>query len=626
MPTEQELLEGFNLGDWEILPGKGVFRRGDQEERPEPKVFAVLIALAKRDKVLVTKQDLIDEVWDGRPIPDEPIARCLSRLRHHLDDRQKPHQLIETLQKRGYRLKKSVELHKPAESPASIATTPEQAPSLSLWKKLAIIAAVGLVVITAYKIIAPPAPVRSIAVLPFENLSYVAEEDYLVSGFKEELVQTLHGIDDFTVRTVRKSYDMEPCEIAGMLEVESVLLGSWQRIGDDLKINYTISSCAKGVVHGGKIEGPVGLLFDLQEELAVMVRNNLIGKSSQVLIKSRPSNSRAYDSYMRGVFELERRGDEENLEEAIELFEAAILQDKHYGPSYLALATAYALSVDYRDAPLEEMLRLALQTVEQGIELDPIIEDAAGAIYGYAYHKEKRWSESEQAYLRAVNADVVDSNAFNWYSRMLASVGRLDDALEIAQQGVRIDPSSGVLNSRLAIAYTWIGDSANAHDYYPRSNDLDWMSAKHLIGYSLLLTREGRVDEARDVALDGNRLFGVTSAWVEPFFAARSDPSRVPEALQALDVAAFDGEMGRYTYIEIVARAFLGDVDGAMNLASLLEQPGEIFEMDILFIPELRALRQHPEFMPLLDRLGITEYWSSKDCVWDGDRVNCPKN
>jgi DNA-binding winged helix-turn-helix (wHTH) protein len=78
MPTQEELNSGFNLGEWEILPGHGEFRRGDRVQHPEPKVFAVLMALAQRDTNLVTRQELVDEVWDGRPMGDEPIARVIS--------------------------------------------------------------------------------------------------------------------------------------------------------------------------------------------------------------------------------------------------------------------------------------------------------------------------------------------------------------------------------------------------------------------------------------------------------------------------------------------------------------------------------------------------------------------
>ena len=104
MLTKEDLFEGFTLGEWQVLPGHGVLRRGDQQERPEPKVFAVLISLACRDGNLVTRDDLVNDVWDGRPTTDEPINRCLSQLRGHLDDRHRPHQYVETLQRRGYRL------------------------------------------------------------------------------------------------------------------------------------------------------------------------------------------------------------------------------------------------------------------------------------------------------------------------------------------------------------------------------------------------------------------------------------------------------------------------------------------------------------------------------------------
>jgi hypothetical protein len=78
--------------------------------------------------------------------------------------------------------------------------------------------------------------------------------------------------------------------------------------------------------------------------------------------------------------------------------------------------------------------------------------------------------------------------------------------------------------------------------------------------------------------------------------------------------------------IELTARTILGDLDGAMRIAELLEAPGEAFEMDMLFIPELADLRRHPDFMPLMNRLGITGYWSRKGCSWNGDRVSCPEN
>ncbi len=621
MPTKEDLYEGFTLGEWEVLPGKGVLRRGDVEERPEPKVFEVLIALAMRDGNLVTRDDLVNEVWDGRPTTDEPINRCLSQLRGHLDDRNRPHRYVDTLQRRGYRLVQAVELHRKPEPEAGTGTS-APGPSLRLWKIVAAFLAVGFIAIAAYTWI-HITPARSIAVMPFENVGGRNSDEYLVSGFKEELVKTLINIPDFTVINGRVRYDLEMCEIARLLNVESVLLGSVQRNGDVLEIRYQISRDCK-IVAADKLMGGIDKIFSLQVELAVMVRNKLVGKRIPMLIKSRPSDSKAYDSYMRGIYALEHRGDPGKLEAAVELLQSAISLDENYGPSYLALATAYAIMVDYLGAPLEEMNRLALKTVEQGIKLDPIIEDAAGAIYGFIYHKEKRWQESEEAHLRAVSADVVDSNAFNWYSRMLASVGRHDAALKRALGAVEIDPSSGLLNNRVAITYTWIGNSDKAHEYFRRSIDLGAGGNRFLVGYALLLMREGRFEEARNLTTKGVDLAGMQSDWVGSIFDAMSDPSRIPEALQTLDVAVAERHVE--PFIEFVARALLGDLDGAMQLASLLELPGEIFDMDLLFIPELRALRQHPDFMPLLERLGVVDYWASAGCEWVEDRVTCQQD
>lgn len=618
MPTKEDLLKGFTIGDWEILPGRGVFRRGENEVRPEPLTLEVLYSLAMRDGELVTRDDLIKDAWGGRAVADDPINRTIAQLRKSLDDKTKPPRYVETLHRRGYRLMKPVVLHEPPELETASAA-PAPGPSLRLWKIVAAFLAVGFIAIAAYTWI-HITPARSIAVMPFENVGGRNSDEYLVSGFKEELVKTLINIPDFTVINGRVRYDLEMCEIARLLNVESVLLGSVQRNGDVLEIRYQISRDCK-IVAADKLMGSINRIFGLQAELAVMVRNKLVGRRTPMLIKSRPSDSKAYDSYMRGIYALEHRGDPGSLEAAIELFQSAISLDENYGPSYLALATAYAIMVDYRSAPLEEMSRLAFKTVEQGISVDPIIQDAAGSIYGFIYHKEKRWRESEEAFLRAINADVVDSNAFNWYSRMLASVGRLDASLELAIRAVEIDPSSGILNNRVAIAYTYVSNSDKAHEYFRRSIDLGVSGDRHLVGHALLLTREGRFEEARNLTAAAVDLAGLDSDWVGPIFDAVPDPSRAPGALQTLDVAAAERHVP--PFIEIVARAVLGDLDGAMQFARLLESPGEAFEMDLLFIPELKAFRQHPDFMPLLERLGVVDYWASAGCEWAEDRVTC---
>ena len=623
MATIEELNGGFNLGEWEVLPLKGVLRRGDEEVRPMPKVFAVLLALAKRDGNLITKDELIDEVWDGRAFNDEPIQQAIALLRKHFEDKR-PYEYVETLQRRGYRLLKRVELHQQSDV-LEAGPIADGGRSVRLWRTVAGLIAIGFVAIAALNWIPKAEPdIRSLAILPIENLSGNPANQYIVDGIKNTLAHRLSEIPNFTIKNMRRPYDDELVVIAKRLKVGHVLTGFAQLQNDTLKVTYQISRGADGAVTGsGEVSGHLDGLFALQERLAVAIRDELAGKATPKLVTARREpDSVAYNSYMHGVYLLEHRGKNENLEKAIELFKESIRLDEAYGPAYLALATVYALLPDYWQADLEESQDLAIATIEKGVAADASIKDAAGAIYGYVNHKRKNWIESEAAHRRAISATVVDSNSFNWYSRMLASVGRLDDALKIALMAENIDPDNAVAMSRIAIAYTWVGGDAKAYEYFRRADELDRSDSTYLFANALLLIRGQHWEKATNLVTTAAQMLGAPSDWVNPFFEALADPTKRAEGIRALDLAAADSHIS--PKVEFMARGVIGDTDGAMKVAMLLEQPGEAFEMDLLFVPEMRELWQHEDFMPLLQRLGVVDYWNAMGCYWTGDRVYCP--
>lgn len=621
MPSREDLFQGFTIGEWEILPGQGVLRRGTHEERPEPKVLDVLLSLATRDGNLTTRDDLVEDVWGGRPVGDEPINRCLSQLRGHLGDRERPHRYIETLQKRGYRLMQPVVLHDTA---AVGDSGRDRSPVSSGWimaALLVMVAIVAVIFVTRPSSTQDP-EIRSIAILPIDNLSGDPANQYIVDGIRNVLAQRLAQSPGLTLKNARVSYDQEPSQIAEALGVDSVLTGAVQLEGSTLKVTYLVSRGDDNVTIGsGEVNGELDSIFSLQERLATQVRHGLTGASSPELVTLYTPDSKAYNSYLRGIYAFEHRGEADNLEHAIALFQESIELDKYYGPAYLSLATAYALLPDYRDSPLEESARLAIQTVERGVAVDSNIEDAAGAVYGNVFHKQKKWSESEASYRRAVSAKVVDSNAFNWYSRMLASVGRLDDSLRQALAAAAIDPDNAVINSRVATAHTWLGNNVEAHEFFRRANALGAGGKRHLLAYALLLVREQQYDRAAMLATEATRTLGIDGEWVEPVFAAFRDPALSSDALRALERAKSVGALA--PEVEIVARTAFGDLQGAMNVARRLEEPGERFEMDLLFTQELKSLRDHPDFLPLLERLGVTAYWDKAGCVFDGWKALC---
>jgi len=617
--TNEDLQGGFKLGDWVVLPGKSQMYpvdNPDEPQEPENKVFEVLMALARRDGDLISNDELIDEVWDGRAFGNAVIERCVRLLRVHFND-EKPFRYVGNVPRRGYRLLQRVELLATSEElhvePSN--NTPDDT---RLWKLVGGVVAIGFIAVMAFTWLMPNEPaVQSIAILPMDNLTGDPENQYIVEGTKNTLAQRLSELPDFSIKNVRKTY-----EDAETLNVESTLSASLQQEEDLLKVTWLLVRTRDGVTVGsGEVTGNFSEVFGLQERLAQVIRAELAGSETPQLVTKPEPASAAYNSFMRGMYLFEHRSESDNLEAAMELFQESIALDENYGPAYLSLATAYALLPDYRHSPVEETHRLAVATVEDGVRVDSSIEEAAGSIYGFVAHQQKHWRESEEAHLRAVNARVVDSNSFNWYSRMLASVGRREDALKWALAAENIDPDSPIVNSRIAIAYMWLGDTEKAQEYFGRAGELGAGGRNQLLGYALLLLRIGQLEQAQNLAIAGGQAERVPTTWVQPVFAAFADPTYRDGALGELDRQWAD--MNISPEIVLVARTILGDVDGAMEIAQLLKLPGEAFEMDLLFIPEMKPLREHPDFMPLLEVLGVVDYWASAGCRWEGFQVHC---
>jgi len=621
MPSKEELNNGFMIGEWEVLPARGELRRGDELVKPEPKVFAVLLALAARNGDVVTKDELIDEVWAGRATGDDPIIRCVHQLRGHFGDKKKPYRYVDTLTKRGYCLKEKVRLKEPAEiAPEPDAIRPKT------WRAIAVVALLALAIIVTKSLVGPDTgSIGSIGVLPCDNLSGNDADQYLVDGFKEELVQTLDSIPDFLVKHGRVTYpDLEVAEIAARLDVESVLFCAVRRDGDILKVNYHVARGSDAVnISSGGVTGSPGDIFALQADLAVTVRNDLLGESNQELgASTRVPEAAAYNRYIRGLHIFKQRAQLGYLEEAIELFEEAVELDPQYGQAYLSLAEAYALLPDARRAPLQEAHERAISIVARGIEVDPSISESANAVFGFVYHKQKRWALAEQAYLRAIHAQNVHPNAYNWYAIMLAGVGRLDDALHQALAALPLDPSSAVINSRIAIAYTWLGDDDKALEFFAASNQLGGTGPTQMLANSLVLSRQDDHVGAQRLVTAAVAAVGGTTDWIEPTFAGLRDSRERHNAIAALDHAAASQSIN--PQIEITIRAVLGDIDGAVRVARSLARRDVTLEMDLLFLPELLPVRQRPEFLEFMDSLGITEYWDEAGCVWNETAVQCP--
>ena len=626
MPDEQELNKGFRLGEWTVLPSRGVLRRDEQEERPEPLVFGLLIELAKRDGDLVTKDELVDALWDGRPIGDTPITRAVYELRKHLDDRERPYRYVETLKRRGYRLMQAVEPlveEAPPIEETVAAPRRQSSPFLRGVVILIFLAFAGLIV--WYNDGRKIDDCTAIEVEPFESYGSSADQRWLAYGFREELLKTLLTVPELCVVAAQSDADRAMLlPLSDRPRLDAVLSGGVQNVGGSLKVSYELVDADSGdVLATGSETGELSDLFDLQVAIAESVRQDLLPASAAVLMSAtRPADFDAYQDYLRGLYAFERRGTDDNFERAIAYFESTIERDPAFGPAYVQLAMAIALAPVYGDAPADVSFERAIAVVEEGIAVDASIEPGAGAVFGYIFHQRKQWAEAELAFERAISARVLNANAFAWYSRMLASVGRLDASLEQAIAAWQLDPDNAVLNSRLALAYAWVGETGRASEFFERSEELGARGSTHLLGYALHLAGDGDLDRSAETARLAVSGGDMAADWIDTVIAGIEDPANAGAALEAVDAAVASG--GLTAQVEVVTRTLLGDIDGAMRVARMLEAPGEAFEMDLLWIPPIEPLRRHPGFEQLTIDLGLSDYWSTKGCRLEETLVRCP--
>jgi DNA-binding winged helix-turn-helix (wHTH) protein/TolB-like protein len=612
MAAASDLRRGFEFGPFTIIPERGIVRRDGEDVHLEPKQMDALVTLARHQPGVVSKDLLIEEVWGGRATADESIVQCIKGIRQALDkDDPRDPKYVETIHGRGYRLMVPLKIPEPEVPEVARMQIPRS------W----IVGAVVAVVVLVIALILQPSfePIESVVVTRFENLSG-NEVPPITDGFTEQLITTLHQIPELVVKKGRlPAVDESDEQIAADYDVLSVVRGSVQRYEGQLRITARIVDSDGVNRWAGTVDGTVDDLFNLHEQVAIQVRDAIVGKSrDSFTAPNKPTNSVAYLRYLRGQSFLERR-DLSSLEQAAELFLESIEIDPAYGSAYLALANTYVLLAD-NDAQ-ESMFDLALATVEEGITRDLSISEHAQTYIGYVQTKRGEWSAATDSFETATSSTTEYPPAQHYYSRLMAATGRIDDSLAAAKAAWEMDREDPVLTSRLAIAHFWKNEMEAARQFYDIANAMDFGAAIHLQSYALFLIRDDRINEARELVRRALTLYQFDASWVDPIFDELARSPNSESMVAVLEEYSARKEMLQNALV--IFWVLAGQADRAMEMAWKLVDDPTYFEIELIFLDEFRILRQHEDFPRLLDELGLTDYWRSAGCQWDNDAGIC---
>jgi len=501
-------------------------RRGDAVVAVEPKVFDLLAYVIENHQRVVTRDDLIAQVWDGRIVSESALARCINGARSAIRDSGEAQHLIKTLPRKGLRF---VGIVREDQSPSGRAGAPaleaeKPAPALAL----------------------PERP--SIAVLPLDNVTGDKEQDYFCDGITEDIITELSRFSDLFVIARNSSFQykakaVDVRRVASDLGVRYVLQGSIRRAGDRVRISAQLADALTGAHRWAeRYDRQLEDVFAIQDEMArtiVAILAAHVNKAEiERAINKAPETWQAYDYYLRAAdahssflssFKVAE------LYEARRLLEQSLAIDANYARAYARLAWTHfsawanALDGDYLNpASLDRAYHLA----RKAVQLDPNLP-VAHAVLGQVRVRRGEYGTAVAEFERSM---ALNPNFTDWrFAEVLVIAGDPIRAVEVVERHMRSDPFY------VPLAPFWLGVAHYLLKQYSQAlpplqeciSRAPNLRSVH-VWLAAIYAQLGKLEEARTEAAEVLR--------IEPQYTiertqARLSPFKRPEDLEHL----FDG-------------------------------------------------------------------------------------
>jgi TolB-like protein len=463
-------------------------RRGADLVPVEPKVFDLLAyVIAHRDRV-ITRDELITAVWDGRIVSESAMATCINAARSALADSGEEQRLIKTLPRKGIRFVGAVR----EGSEKSAQSLPEAAPA------------------TADAVLALPDK-PSIAVLPFQNISSDPEQEYFADGMVEDIISGLSRIRWLFVIArnssfVYKGSAVDVKRVGRELGVRYVLEGSVRKAGNRVRITAQLIEAETGShIWAERYDRMLDDIFTLQDELTMSVvgaiEPSLRKAEIERVKRKRPDNLDAYDLVLRAL-PYTYSHMYQDAEAAIPLLEKALALEPDYAAAHAPLAWCYHFRFSratLREEDRAAAIRHARAAIASGGD-DATALGIAGFVISMDEHDQPTALNVFDRALALSNSNIF---ALNCSALILSLMGETEPAIERAQRALRLSPFDSVnylSNNALAIAYFLTGRHQEAHDAARRSVQLNpRFSVCHLF-LTMALVGCGRTEEAKEAA------------------------------------------------------------------------------------------------------------------------------
>ena len=498
----------YQFGAFRLIPSERALLHGDRRLDLPPRAFDTLVVLVTEKGNLVEKDRLMRAIWPDTVVEENNLSQAVYLIRKVLHDGEAGMKYIETVPKQGYRFVARVREVKNGEDdvwkaesdtslsagngsaeprnllprsdvdsesaparPGGAGSAPAATSPKFRWALWALGGALLILLIAAFTQLsiwrenrrnrADLQTIRSVAVLPLQNLSNDPEQEYFADGMTDELITDLAQVRE--LRVVSKTSVMQykgahrPLpQIGRELGVDAVVEGSVLRSGDRVRITAQLIRTATdshlwAKSYEGAMKDVLSLQASVAEEITGEVRLTLTAAERTRLQRAHPVDPAAYEAYLRGRFSWNRR-DEAGFQKAVQYFNQAIATDPDFALAYSGLADCYTLMA--LNAPDPEKMPRAKAAALKALALDDGLAEAHTSLAAVKVFGDWDWAGAETEFKRALDLNPNYAPAHHWYGNiLLGPLGRHEEAIGELKRAQSLDPLSLIINTDVGFAY-----------------------------------------------------------------------------------------------------------------------------------------------------------------------------
>jgi TolB-like protein/DNA-binding winged helix-turn-helix (wHTH) protein/Tfp pilus assembly protein PilF len=636
MAMETSASKRLCFGLFELDLNSRELLKGGQPVKLPPQAFRVLELLATRPGQLVSREEIQKQVWNGETFVDfeHSINKAIRQIRYALRDDADAPKFIETLPRRGYRFiaeltspVNALETPQPVQQSGATGAAGDKAwrGRPLAWGAALLVTAAALLMtsngrwLDGLKGTAAPPSIRSLAVLPLENLSGDPSQDYFADGITEELTTDLAKITALRVishTSVMRYKDHKKSlpEIAAELRVDVVVEGAVLRSRERVRIEaQLIRASADEHMWAETYERDIGDILALEDEvagdIAGKVRIKLAAIDPNRVAGVRSVRPEAYDQYLKGRYEWNKRNPAA-LTRALELFQQAVIKDPNYAAGYAGLADTYAIlgASGYDLLSTSEAMEKAKAAALKAIEIDDTLSEAHSSLAFVTYSYDWNWHEGEKEFKKALALNPSNATAHQWYSEYLCALGRWRQSIAEAEAAVALDPHSLIIHENLARPYYYSHQFDKAIEYSKKTLDLDPHFAVSHLRLGRAFAAKGMYREAANEFQQFSELTGGSTLATASLANVRAHAGDRKAALRlASELNALTAYKHVPAYQLAIVNAGTGSADEAIRRLEEAYRERADFLLYLNNEPLFDGLRADSRFQDIERRIGLLQ-------------------